>query len=134
MLITRCRQIKMDEREKANEKAQTMKATAADRTHCHLETCMNKKRRSNEHYQRMICGTLERMKQTGMMEHSTTIDSIDCQVQFNTKYNDEDYKRRIQILLLLAQKTVNVHREVNHLYSLRPKHNQSCWHQYFISS
>jgi len=106
-------------KKKPNKKAQTMKATAADRTHHHLEICMNKKRRSNEHYQRMICGTLERMKQKGMMEHSTTIDSIYYQVQLNTKYNDEDYKRHIRSLLLLAQKTVNVHREVNHLYSLQ---------------
>ena len=106
-------------KKKATKKGQTMKATAADRTHCHLETCINEKRRSNEHYQRMICGTLERMEQTGIMEHSTNIDSINCQVQLNTKYNDEDYKHCIRSLLLLSQNTVNVHREVNHLYSFQ---------------
>ena len=48
------------------------------------------------------------MKQPGMMEHSTTIDTIRCQVQLTTNYNDEDYKRCLQSLLNLAQKTVNV--------------------------
>ena len=95
-----------------------MKAKAADRTHHHIDTCMNEKQYSNEHYQTMIFGTLERMKQTGMMEHNTTIDSIQFQVQLNT-YHGEDYKHCIRSLLLLAQKTVNVHREVNHLYSLK---------------
>ena len=52
------------------------------------------------------------------MEHSTTIDSIQCQVQLNT-YHSEQYKHRIQSLLLLAPKTANVHCEVNHLYSLQ---------------
>ena len=82
------------------------------------EAYMNEKQRSNEHYQTMIFGTLERMKQTGMMEHSTIIDSIQCQVQLNT-YHGEDYKHCIRSLLLLAEKSANVHHEVNHLYSLQ---------------
>ena len=58
------------------------------------------------------------MKRTGMMEHSTSIDSIQCQVQLNT-YHGEDYKHRIRSLLLLAQKTSNLHHEVSHLYSIQ---------------
>ena len=53
---------------------------------------MNEKRHSNEHYQNMIFGIIERMKQTGIMEHNITIDSIQCQVQLNTKYHDDDYR------------------------------------------
>ena len=53
-----------------------MKSKAADRTQNHAETYTNEKRRSNEHYQTMICGTIERMKRTDIMEHNTTINSV----------------------------------------------------------
>ena len=66
----------------------------------------------------MIFGTLERMKQTGMMEHNTNINFIQCQAQLNTKYHDENYRHCIRRLLLLTWKTMNVNYEVNHLYSI----------------
>ena len=64
-----------------------MKSKDADRSQHHAETYMNDKQRSNEHYQTMIYGTLERIKQTGMMEHNTTINSIQCVVQFDVGFN-----------------------------------------------
>ena len=67
----------------------------------------------------MILGMLQSMKQTGMMEHNTTIYSVQCQVQLNTEYQDDDYRSRIRSLLLLARKTVSVHCDVRHLYSLQ---------------
>ena len=67
----------------------------------------------------MILGILQSMKQTGMTEHNTNIDSVQCQVEMNTEYQDHDYRSCIRSLLLLARKTDCVHREVRHLYSLK---------------
>ena len=39
----------------------------------------------------MILSMLQSMKQTGMTEHNTNIDSVQFQVQLNTEYQDDDY-------------------------------------------
>ena len=80
-ILARQRKNAATSKEKANEKAQNITAKAADRTQHHTETYMNEKRCTNEHYQTMICGTLKRMKQTGMVEH--TLLSIPYSVRYN---------------------------------------------------
>ena len=75
-ILARQRKNAATNKEKANKKAQNMKSKATERTQHQEETCINEKRHSNEHYQTMIFGTLERMKWIGMMEHNTTIKSI----------------------------------------------------------
>ena len=67
----------------------------------------------------MILGMLKSMKQTGMTEHNTTIDSIECQVQLNKEYHDDDYRRCIRTLLLLARKTDTIYCDIHLLYSLQ---------------
>ena len=52
----------------------------------------------------MILGMLNSMKQKGMMEHNTTIDSMQCKVQLNKEYHNDDYRHCIRSLLLLAKK------------------------------
>ena len=54
-----------------------------------------------------------------MTEHNTNINSVQCQVQLNMEYQDDDYRSCIRSLLLLARKTDCVHRDVRHLYSLQ---------------
>ena len=79
-ILARQRKNTATNKEKPNKKAHKMKAKAAERIQHQEETYMNEKQRSDEHYQTMIFGTLGRMKQTCMMEHNTTIDSIQYQV------------------------------------------------------
>ena len=57
-ILARQRKNAATKKKKANKKAQNMKAKAADRNYHHKETCMDKKRHSNEHYQRMSVALL----------------------------------------------------------------------------
>ena len=96
-----------------------MKILTAERNQHQEKEFIDETRRSNKHYQTMIFGILEHMKQTGMTKHNTTINFIQCQVQLNTKYHNDDYRCHIRSLLLLARKTDSVNCDVCHLYSLQ---------------
>ena len=50
-ILARQRKNAATKKEKAKNKAQNMKAKAADRIHHYIETCMNEMHCSNEHYQ-----------------------------------------------------------------------------------
>ena len=106
-------------KKKATKRARQLEVQAAEKATHQATESMNATKRSNKHFQTMILGMLQSIKQTGMTEHNPNIDSVQCQVQLNMEYQDDDYRSRIRNLLLLARKTDCVHCEVCHLYSLK---------------
>ena len=96
-----------------------MKTFIAERNQHQTKESTNEMSHSNKHLQTIIFGILKSMKQTGIMENNTNINSIQFQVQLNTKYHDDDYRCRIRSLLLLARKTDSVNCDLCHLYSLQ---------------
>ena len=106
-------------KKKANEGARQLKVQAAEKTKHQATESTNEKKRYKENFQAMILGMLKSMKQTVITEHNTTINSIQYQVQLNKEYHNDDYRRRIRSLLLLARKTDSVYCDVCHLYSLQ---------------
>ena len=80
----------------------------------------------------MILGILECIKQTGMIEHNTTIDFIQCQVQLNTKYHNDDYICCIRSLLLLAGTTDSVNHDICHLYNIQKMITPDEIHHFYL--
>lgn len=62
--------------EKAKERSNQMKSQADERTQHQLGAYMNEKIWSNECYQTISFRIIDRMKQTGMTDHNTTIKPI----------------------------------------------------------
>ena len=75
-LLARQRDNAAAKKKKATKRARQLKVQAAEKAKHQATESTNATKRSNKHFQTMILGMLQSMKQTGMTEHNTTINSV----------------------------------------------------------
>ena len=75
-LLARQRDNATAKKKKATKRARQLKVQPAEKAKRQATESMNLTKCSNKHFQTMILGMLQSMKQTGMTEHNTTIDSV----------------------------------------------------------